>query len=102
MIVGEVLRLLSTEGWYLVATRGSHRQFKARSKPGRVTVVGKPSDDLAPGTLDTPSQLRTPRQITLRTGCVATGATVEEAVRSIREAVELHLEGMREDGIPMP
>ena len=36
---------------YLVATRGSHRQFKHPEKPGRVTVAGKPSDDLAPGTL---------------------------------------------------
>jgi predicted RNase H-like HicB family nuclease len=33
-------------------------------------------------------------------GCVATGATVEEAERFIREAIELHLEGMREDGTP--
>jgi predicted RNase H-like HicB family nuclease len=35
-------------------------------------------------------------------GCVATGATVEEAERSIREAVEFHLDGMREDGTPIP
>jgi len=34
-------------------------------------------------------------------GCVATGATVEEAEHSIREAIELHLEGMREDGTPI-
>jgi predicted RNA binding protein YcfA (HicA-like mRNA interferase family) len=35
-----------------VATRGSHRQFKHLIKPGRVTVASKPSDDVAPGTLD--------------------------------------------------
>ena len=35
-------------------------------------------------------------------GCVATGATVEETERAIREAIELHLEGMREDGTPIP
>ncbi len=35
-------------------------------------------------------------------GCVATGATIEEAEREIREAIEFHLEGMREDGIPIP
>jgi predicted RNA binding protein YcfA (HicA-like mRNA interferase family) len=52
MKVSEVLRLLSQDGWYLVATRGSHRQFKHPTKPGRVTVAGKPSDDLAPGTLN--------------------------------------------------
>jgi len=40
------------DGWELVATRGSHRQFKHADKPGRVTVPGKPADDLAPGTLN--------------------------------------------------
>jgi predicted RNA binding protein YcfA (HicA-like mRNA interferase family) len=50
--VSEVLRLLQADGWSLVATRGSHRQFKHAGKPGRVTVPGKPSDDLAPGTLN--------------------------------------------------
>ena len=44
--------MLQEDGWYLHATRGSHRQFKHASKPGRVTVPGKPSDDLAPGTLN--------------------------------------------------
>jgi predicted RNA binding protein YcfA (HicA-like mRNA interferase family) len=50
MKVAEVLRLLQQDGWVLVAQRGSHRQFKHGSKAGRVTVPGKPSDDLAPGT----------------------------------------------------
>jgi predicted RNA binding protein YcfA (HicA-like mRNA interferase family) len=50
--VAEVLRMLEDAGWRLVATKGSHRQFKHGSKPGRVTVPGKPSDDLAPGTLN--------------------------------------------------
>lgn len=44
--------MLERDGWRLVATRGSHRQFKHPSKTGRVTVPGKPSDDLAPGTLN--------------------------------------------------
>lgn len=35
-------------------------------------------------------------------GCVATGATVEEAESQIREAIEFHLEGLREDGLPIP
>jgi predicted RNA binding protein YcfA (HicA-like mRNA interferase family) len=52
MKVSEVLRLLDEDGWFLVATRGSHRQFKHSEKTGRVTVPGKPSDDLAPGTLN--------------------------------------------------
>ncbi len=44
--------MLGNDGWYLVGTRGSHRQFKHSIKSGRVTVPGKPSDDLAPGTLN--------------------------------------------------
>jgi predicted RNA binding protein YcfA (HicA-like mRNA interferase family) len=51
MKIGEVLDLLKRDGWYLAATKGSHRQFKHPAKPGLVTVAGKPSDDLAPGTL---------------------------------------------------
>jgi predicted RNA binding protein YcfA (HicA-like mRNA interferase family) len=50
--VSEILRLLADDGWAVVATRGSHRQFKHPVKPGRVTVPGKPSDELAPGTLN--------------------------------------------------
>jgi len=52
MKVAEILRLLNEDGWQQVAQRGSHRQFKHLAKPGRVTVAGKPSDDLAPGTLN--------------------------------------------------
>ncbi len=52
MKVSEILRMLQADGWFLAATRGSHRQYKHPAKPGRVTVPGKPSDDLAPGTLN--------------------------------------------------
>lgn len=51
MKVGEIMRRLHEAGWVLVAMRGSHRQYKHPVKPGRVTVAGKPSDDLAAGTL---------------------------------------------------
>jgi predicted RNA binding protein YcfA (HicA-like mRNA interferase family) len=52
MHVKQVLRMPHDDGWTEVARRGSHRQFKHKHKPGRVTVAGKPSDDLAPGTLN--------------------------------------------------
>ena len=52
MKVRDAIRLIEDDGWYQVATRGSHRQFKHPRKLGRVTVAGKPSDDLAPGTLN--------------------------------------------------
>ena len=35
-------------------------------------------------------------------GCVATGATLEQAEAEIRGAIEFHIEGMREDGLPIP
>lgn len=52
MKVQEILAILRRVGWFLVATRGSHRQFKHAVKPGRVTVPGKPSKDLHPATLN--------------------------------------------------
>ncbi len=52
MKVSDVLRLLQKDGWYLAGAKGSHRQFKHVTKPGRATVAGKPSDDLAPGTIN--------------------------------------------------
>lgn len=52
MKVGEVIRLIELDGWQLAATRGSHRQFKHPSKPGRVTIAGKLSEDLSAGTLN--------------------------------------------------
>lgn len=51
MKVADVLRALRRDGWLLVATRGSHRQFKHPVRAGRVTVAGKPGDEIAPGTL---------------------------------------------------
>ncbi len=52
LTVREVIRMLEADGWYLVATKGSHRQYKHKIKAGRVTVAGKPSEEVAPGTLN--------------------------------------------------
>jgi predicted RNA binding protein YcfA (HicA-like mRNA interferase family) len=51
MKVRDVLRSLKQQGWIQVEQEGSHRQFKHPARPGKVTVAGKPGDDLAPGTL---------------------------------------------------
>ncbi len=48
--VREAIKLIEADGWRKVATRGSHRQFKHPVKTGRVTIAGRLSDDLAPGT----------------------------------------------------
>ncbi|MDA8009030.1 MAG: type II toxin-antitoxin system HicA family toxin [Alphaproteobacteria bacterium] len=46
MKVREILKIIRADGWKKVKTKGSHRHFKHRSKPGKVTVSGHPSDDL--------------------------------------------------------
>ncbi|MEG0012137.1 MAG: type II toxin-antitoxin system HicA family toxin [Muribaculaceae bacterium] len=43
---GLVLKILLADGWYVSKIRGSHRQLKHQTKPGKVTLNGKPSDDI--------------------------------------------------------
>jgi predicted RNA binding protein YcfA (HicA-like mRNA interferase family) len=50
MKVKEAIAIIENDGWYLVRTRGSHRQYKHPIKSGLVTIAGKLSDDLASGT----------------------------------------------------
>jgi len=52
MKVRNIIKLLETDGWYLVAIKGSHRQYKHPMKKGRVTVAGKLNYDLPIGTLN--------------------------------------------------
>ncbi len=52
MKVREMIKRLRADGWVRIKTRGSHRQFKHPTKPGKVTVAGKPSVDIPPGTLN--------------------------------------------------
>jgi predicted RNA binding protein YcfA (HicA-like mRNA interferase family) len=51
MKVRDVIDKIEADGWYVIVMKGSHRQYKHPSKPGRVTVAGHPSHELAPGTL---------------------------------------------------
>jgi len=50
--VRDILRRLEADGWFVVTMKGSHRQYKHPTKPGRVTVAGAPGHDLAPGTVN--------------------------------------------------
>lgn len=50
MKVRDLVKLLADDGRYPARNRESHQQFKHPAKPGLVTVAGKQSDDLAPGT----------------------------------------------------
>ncbi len=44
--VKEILKMLTSDGWYIVAIKGSHRQFKHNKKKGKVTVNGKPNETI--------------------------------------------------------
>jgi predicted RNA binding protein YcfA (HicA-like mRNA interferase family) len=52
MKVRAVIKLIKADGWFLVRTKGDHRQFHHAIKPGTVTVAGKLSEDVLPGTLN--------------------------------------------------
>ncbi len=52
MKVRDIIKMLEADGWFLVATKGSHRQYKHSIKQGRVTIAGALNHDLAPGTLN--------------------------------------------------
>lgn len=51
MKVRDVIKLIEADGWYFLRQRGSHRQYRHATKPGKVTIAGKPSEEMAPGTL---------------------------------------------------
>ena len=51
MKIRELVKILEQDGWSQVRMRGSHRQLRHTTKPGTVTVAGKPNVDIPPGTL---------------------------------------------------
>jgi predicted RNA binding protein YcfA (HicA-like mRNA interferase family) len=52
MKVKDLIKRIEADGWVQARQRGSHRQFKHPTKPGTVTVSGKPNIDVPPGTLN--------------------------------------------------
>jgi predicted RNA binding protein YcfA (HicA-like mRNA interferase family)/predicted RNase H-like HicB family nuclease len=125
MKVREVLRVLAEDGCYQVSQRGSHRQYRHPTKPGKVTVAGKPSEEMAAGTLGSifrqAGVQRTGGQSMTRWSVVyertstgwsayvpalpglgVAGATRAEVEQLIREGIPFHLAGLAEDGLPMP
>lgn len=52
MKVKNLIKRIEADGWVQARQRGSHRQFKHPTKPGTVTVSGKPNIDVPPGTLN--------------------------------------------------
>lgn len=114
MKVREVIKLVEQDGWVHVETHGSHRPGKEgpchdswSSSEGHAArdtekyfqaggiemkhavIYEKSSNGYGAYVPDLP-------------GCVAVGDTLDETQRLIKEAIELHLKGMREDGEPIP
>ena len=122
MKVRDVIRRLEADGWYRIKSKGGHRQFKHSDKQGRVTVAGKLSIEVPPKTLKSIWETSaTSGEGLMRyavviekgpktygayvpdlPGCVAVGKTAAEVKKLIAEAVSVHLEGLREDGLPIP
>ena len=50
--VRDAIKLLEADGWRHIRTAGSHRQYRHNSKPGTVTVAGKPGAEVPRGTLN--------------------------------------------------
>lgn len=122
--VQDVPARLDADGWRLVWQKVGHRQLQHPRKPGTVTGAGKTGVDIPPGTLRSilkQTDLETgwaqgmkymvvvepgPTSVGVRVpdlpGCVAVGETREEALELIREAIELHLEALHEQGKSAP
>ena len=104
----------------MARTRGSHRQFKHLSKPATVTAAGRPGLDVPPGAILKQAGLRSEEyrmrymvviergktswgaQVPDLPGCVAVGETRDEVRQLIREAIDFHIEGLKQDGVPVP
>ncbi len=52
MKVREVIKMIEKDGWYLIKTKGDHRQYKHPAKTGRVTISGNLGRDMPLGTLN--------------------------------------------------
>ena len=48
LIFRDIIKMIESDGWVMMIQVGSHRQYKHPVKPGRVTVPGKPGDDVHP------------------------------------------------------
>ncbi len=52
MKVRDIIKMIEDDGWYIVVTRGSHRQYKHPTKLGRVTIASNLNHEVAPGTMN--------------------------------------------------
>ena len=122
--VKDLIALLEADGWFQVRMKGSHRQFHHREKSGTVAVAGEIERRRAAGNPGQCAEAGWSQEIGVTRmrylvvveegptsfgayvpdlpGCVAAGETREEVLALIHEAIEFHLEGLKEDGQPIP
>lgn len=123
--VGEIIKLIEADGWYLVAARGSHRQFQTSDEAGPGDSTRQAEPGVEPGVgAEHPEAGRSVEEEAAVTsyviligetpdggfgawapdlpGCVALGDSHQECVSEMRAAVAFHLEGIRADGQPVP
>ena len=81
--------MLESDGWFHVRTKGSHRQLAGENEMRYLVVVEEGSASFGAYVPDLP-------------GCSAAGETKDEALALIREAIELHLEDLKNGGQPIP
>jgi len=121
--VREIIKLIEADGWYLVATVGSHRQYKHPLKRARdnswqaerriATWYGAKHPEAGRAGPEDPM---TSYAVVIERasdggygawspdlpGCVAVADTKDAVLAEMRQAIELHLAGLREDGQPIP
>jgi predicted RNase H-like HicB family nuclease len=120
MKVRDVIRLIEDDGWRLVATRGSHPQYKHPLRPGhsRRKAIGRPcarhiEQYLEAGWTEGAALMRYAIVIEKAEGnysayvpdlpgCIATGDTVAAVETEIRDAIRFHIDGLKQDGLPVP
>lgn len=120
--VRDAIRLIEEDGWVLIATRGSHRQFKHPIRPGarngRRQAIGRSCARHIQQYLEVGWSEGTPLMryavviekadgnysayVPDLPGCVATAASVADVEREIRDSIRFHIEGLKEDGLPVP
>ncbi len=120
--VRDILKLLRQDGWKQVRMKDSHRQFRHSEKPGTVTIAGKPGVEIPVGTLKNickQASLKYDKHMKYAVviekgpesfgayvpdlpGCAVAGESREEVVQLIQEAIELHLQSLKEHGDEIP
>ncbi len=119
----EIVRLIEADSWRLSGQRGSHRQYKHPTKPGKVTIAGQPNQGRAEGNgCQYPSSGRIAETEPMSEylvvieheggswgaycpdlpGLGVVGESSDELEQLIREAIAFHLDGLRAAGDPIP